>query len=45
MRSLAPLMLKVGTFTLPHGQDLPTNAAALLGSIPEEDTDIITDID
>jgi hypothetical protein len=27
------------------GQDLPLNAAALLASVPEEDTSIIDDID
>jgi hypothetical protein len=35
MRSLAPLMLQGGSFSLPPGHDLPINAAALLGSVPE----------
>jgi uncharacterized BrkB/YihY/UPF0761 family membrane protein len=38
MRSLAPLMLHGGSFTLPFGQDLPFHAAALLGSVPEAAT-------
>jgi hypothetical protein len=45
MRSLAPLMLQGGSFTLPPGQDLPLNAAALLGSVPEAATAIIDDFD
>jgi hypothetical protein len=44
MRSLAPLMLQGGSFTLPPGHDLPINAAALLGSVREAATAII-DID
>jgi hypothetical protein len=45
MRTLAPLMLQAGSFTLPPGQDLPVNAAALLDTVPEEDTAIIDDFD
>jgi hypothetical protein len=46
MRSLAPLMFHGGSFTLPPGQDLPINAATLLGSVVYETaTAIIDDVD
>jgi hypothetical protein len=45
--SFTPLMMLQGgtCFTLPSGQDLPINAAALIGSIPNADTAIIDNID
>ena len=45
MRSLAPLMLQAGSFTLPPGQELPLTATVLLGSVPEAATAIIDDFD
>jgi hypothetical protein len=44
MRSLATLILRGGSFTLPPVKDLPINAAALLGFVPEAATAIIDDV-